>query len=70
MSDYLFLCRLVTELTDYQAPYFMNLESYEWSPTMISFNANADDTTRSTSWHVYDVRYFSPVPKHSNSSAF
>ncbi|KAJ6134708.1 hypothetical protein N7523_001030 [Penicillium sp. IBT 18751x] len=37
------------------APYFMNLDSYEWSPTMISFNANQDDTAKSTSWHVYNL---------------
>ncbi|KAJ5081109.1 hypothetical protein N7456_013347 [Penicillium angulare] len=37
------------------APYLMNLDSYEWSPTMISFNADPDNTARSTSWHVYDL---------------
>lgn len=33
----------------------MNLDSYEWSPTMISFNSNPDKTAKSTSWHVYNV---------------
>ena len=35
----------------------MNLDSYEWSPTMLSFNADPDNTARSTSWHVYNVSY-------------
>jgi alpha-N-arabinofuranosidase len=35
----------------------MNLDSYEWSPTMISFNSNPDDTAKSTSWHVYNVSH-------------
>lgn len=42
-------------LTTWQAPFLMNLDSYEWSPTMISFNSNPDDTAKSTSWHVYNV---------------
>ena len=33
----------------------MNLDKYQWSPTMIAFNANPDDTALSTSWHVYSV---------------
>ncbi|KAJ5937569.1 hypothetical protein N7454_003911 [Penicillium verhagenii] len=37
------------------APYFMNINSYEWSPTMYAFNADPDDTARSTSWHVYNL---------------
>ncbi|KAJ5547358.1 hypothetical protein N7494_004943 [Penicillium frequentans] len=37
------------------APYFMNINSYEWSPTMYSFDADPDDTARSTSWHVYSL---------------
>ncbi|KAJ5999699.1 hypothetical protein N7481_000108 [Penicillium waksmanii] len=37
------------------APFLMNLDAYQWSPTMISFNANPDDTARSTSFHVYDL---------------
>ncbi|KAJ5157872.1 uncharacterized protein N7482_008972 [Penicillium canariense] len=54
------------------APYFMNLDSYEWSPTMISFNANPDDTAKSTSWHVYslfnDNHMTNTLPATSNSS--
>ncbi|KAJ5085108.1 hypothetical protein N7532_009879 [Penicillium argentinense] len=37
------------------APFLMNLDSYQWSPTMISFNANPDDTAKSTSFHVYSL---------------
>jgi hypothetical protein len=33
----------------------MNLDAYQWSPTMLSFNANPDDTAKSTSFHVYDA---------------
>lgn len=33
----------------------MNLDNYEWSPTMLAFNADPDQTARSTSWHVYSV---------------
>lgn len=45
-------------LTTWKAPFLMNLDSYEWSPTMISFNSNPDDTAKSTSWHVYNVSIF------------
>lgn len=34
----------------------MNMNSYEWSPTFLAFNADPTETARSTSWHVYDVR--------------
>ncbi|KAF7716533.1 Non-reducing end alpha-L-arabinofuranosidase [Penicillium ucsense] len=37
------------------APFFENLDSYEWSPTMISFNSNPDQTSKSTSWHLYKL---------------
>ncbi|CAL5867144.1 uncharacterized protein PFLUO_LOCUS1356 [Penicillium psychrofluorescens] len=37
------------------APWMMNLDNYEWSPTMLAFNANPDQTARSTSWHVYSL---------------
>ncbi len=33
----------------------MNLDQYEWSPTMIAFDSNPDNTAKSTSWHVYNV---------------
>jgi alpha-N-arabinofuranosidase len=46
-----------SKLTTWQAPFLMNLDSYEWSPTMISFNSNPDDTAKSTSWHVYNVSH-------------
>ncbi|KAJ5555861.1 Glycoside hydrolase superfamily [Penicillium sp. DV-2018c] len=35
------------------APFMMNVDSYQWSPTMLSFNSNPDDTARSTTWHLY-----------------
>ncbi|EAW14375.1 alpha-L-arabinofuranosidase A [Aspergillus clavatus NRRL 1] len=37
------------------APLLMNLDNYHWSPTLIAFNSNPDQTARSTSWHLYDV---------------
>ena len=42
-------------INKFQAPFLMNLDSYQWSPTMISFDSNPDNTAKSTSWHVYDV---------------
>ncbi|KAJ5698819.1 hypothetical protein N7462_000824 [Penicillium macrosclerotiorum] len=54
------------------APFLMNLDNYEWSPTMISFNADPDDTARSTSWHVYNLfnknHMTNTLPASSNSS--
>lgn len=38
-----------------EAPFLMNLDSYQWSPTILSFNSNPDETARSTSYHVYSV---------------
>ena len=35
----------------------MNLDSYQWSPTILSFNSNPDETARSTSYHVYSVGF-------------
>ncbi|KAJ5307027.1 hypothetical protein N7508_006042 [Penicillium antarcticum] len=37
------------------APFLMNLDAYQWSPTILSFNANPDETARSTSYHVYSL---------------
>nr|AGW24288.1 arabinofuranosidase [Penicillium oxalicum] len=37
------------------APFLMNLDSYEWSSTMIGFNSDPDKTSKSTSWHVYKL---------------
>ncbi|KAJ5223143.1 uncharacterized protein N7469_009383 [Penicillium citrinum] len=37
------------------APFLMNLDSYQWSPTIIAFDSNPDNTAKSTSWHVYDL---------------
>jgi alpha-N-arabinofuranosidase len=37
------------------APFMMNMDGYQWSPTNLAFNADPSDTTRSTSWHVYEV---------------
>ncbi|KAJ5131575.1 Glycoside hydrolase superfamily [Penicillium bovifimosum] len=37
------------------APFLMNLDSYQWSPTLLSFNSNPDQTARSTSWHLYSL---------------
>lgn len=34
----------------------MNLDSYQWSPTFLAFNADPSQTARSTSWHLYNVR--------------
>ncbi|KAJ6186738.1 hypothetical protein N7519_008039 [Penicillium mononematosum] len=37
------------------APFMMNLDAYQWSPTMLSFNADPDQTARSTSWHAWTL---------------
>ncbi|PKY07122.1 glycoside hydrolase [Aspergillus campestris IBT 28561] len=37
------------------APFFMNLNDWEWSPTFISFNADSAQTALSTSWHLYKL---------------
>ncbi|KAI3227244.1 hypothetical protein DTO012A7_6910 [Penicillium roqueforti] len=37
------------------APFLMNLDSYQWSPTILSFNSDPDQTARSTSWHLYTL---------------
>ncbi|CAG7927753.1 unnamed protein product [Penicillium olsonii] len=37
------------------APFLMNLDSYQWSPTILSFNSNPDETARSTSYHLYSL---------------
>ncbi|KAJ5781338.1 hypothetical protein N7457_006498 [Penicillium paradoxum] len=37
------------------APFLMNLDSYQWCPTILSFNSDPDQTARSTSWHVYSL---------------
>lgn len=37
------------------APFLMNLDSYQWSPTILSFNSDPDQTARSTSWHVWSL---------------
>ncbi|KAJ5125069.1 uncharacterized protein N7515_008894 [Penicillium bovifimosum] len=37
------------------APFLMNLDSYQWSPTLLSFNSNPEETARSTSWHLYSL---------------
>ncbi|CEJ57847.1 Putative Alpha-L-arabinofuranosidase A [Penicillium brasilianum] len=54
------------------APFLMNLDSYEWSPTMISFNSDPDQTAKSTSWHVYNLfnknHMTNTLPATSNSS--
>ncbi|RHZ73114.1 hypothetical protein CDV55_108270 [Aspergillus turcosus] len=37
------------------APGMINMDNFEWSPTFMAFNSDPDQTTRSTSWHVYDL---------------
>ncbi|KAJ5953066.1 Glycoside hydrolase superfamily [Penicillium vulpinum] len=37
------------------APFMMNLDKYQWSPTMLAFNADPDQTARSTSWHAWTL---------------
>ncbi|KKY23468.1 putative alpha-l-arabinofuranosidase a [Phaeomoniella chlamydospora] len=37
------------------APTLQNLDSYEWTPDLISFDADTDDTTLSTSWHMISL---------------
>ncbi|KAE8354190.1 hypothetical protein BDV28DRAFT_147356 [Aspergillus coremiiformis] len=44
-----------------QAPFFMNLANCQSSPTVLVFNANPDETARSTSWHRYEV-CTDPIP--------
>ena len=39
----------------------MNLNNWEWSPTLISFNADSSQTALSTSWHLYNVRLALPL---------
>jgi alpha-L-arabinofuranosidase len=38
----------------------LNLQNWEWSPTTIEFTADPSQTTRSTSWHVIQVRICPP----------
>ncbi|PMD60017.1 glycoside hydrolase family 51 protein [Hyaloscypha bicolor E] len=53
------------------APGFQNLNSYNWSPDLISFTADVSQTVLSTSWHVINLfsnsRYTSTVPITSDS---
>lgn len=49
-----------TVLTKTQAPFFMNVDEYQWSPTFLAFNADPSQTARSTSWHLYNVRPLTP----------
>ncbi|CZR66471.1 probable alpha-N-arabinofuranosidase A precursor [Phialocephala subalpina] len=53
------------------APGFQNLNSYNWSPDLISFTADVSQTVLSTSWHVINLfsnnRYTSTVPVTSDS---
>lgn len=37
------------------APVLQNLNSYEWSPDLISFTADPRDTVRSTSWQMISL---------------
>ncbi|RJE25215.1 alpha-N-arabinofuranosidase A [Aspergillus sclerotialis] len=37
------------------APFMMNLDNYQWSPTNLAFNADPSKTARSTSWHIYEL---------------
>ncbi|KAI9037472.1 alpha-L-arabinofuranosidase A [Aspergillus affinis] len=37
------------------APFLMNLDNYQWSPTFIAFNADPAQTARSASWHLYNL---------------
>lgn len=37
------------------APFMMNVDGYQWSPTNLAFDAKPEDTARSTSWFVYEV---------------
>ncbi|KAL4892521.1 glycoside hydrolase superfamily [Aspergillus ambiguus] len=37
------------------APFMMNLDNYQWSPTFLAFNADPSQTARSTSWHLYNL---------------
>ncbi|KAI9935036.1 hypothetical protein ASPWEDRAFT_44615 [Aspergillus wentii DTO 134E9] len=37
------------------APFLMNLDSYQWSPTLIAFNADPSQTAKSTSWYLYEL---------------
>jgi alpha-N-arabinofuranosidase len=55
--SYFRICFTRWELTMEQAPFMMNLDNYQWSPTMLSFNADPDQTARSTSWHAWSVCY-------------
>ncbi|KAF3391027.1 Alpha-L-arabinofuranosidase A [Talaromyces pinophilus] len=34
------------------APMFRNINNWQWSPTLIAFDADSSHTSRSTSWHV------------------
>lgn len=43
------------ELTSIQAPMFRNINNWQWSPTLIAFDADSAHTSRSTSWHVIKV---------------
>jgi alpha-N-arabinofuranosidase len=46
------------ELTSIQAPMFRNIKNWQWSPTLIAFDADSSHTSRSTSWHVIKVNFF------------
>ncbi|THC94799.1 hypothetical protein EYZ11_005745 [Aspergillus tanneri] len=37
------------------APFFMNLNNHQWSPTFLAFNADTAQTARSTSWYLYEL---------------
>jgi len=37
------------------APTLMNINSWQWDPDMIEFDANPADTTRSTSWYMVQL---------------
>ncbi|KAF7625141.1 putative vacuolar segregation protein [Aspergillus flavus] len=54
------------------APFMMNLDNYQWSPTFLAFNSNPDETARSTSWYLYDLfshnSFTHTLPTTSNSS--
>ncbi|KAJ5706720.1 hypothetical protein N7488_006521 [Penicillium malachiteum] len=37
------------------APFFMNLDSYEWSPTFLAFDSKTGSVTKSTSYYVWSL---------------
>lgn len=45
-----------------QAPTLQNMNDWQWSPTLISFDADPAHTTRSTSHHIIKVLILNRLP--------